>query len=827
MQIETADALIEALGASGLFPPEQLAELVREAGPVRNDLQSLLKHLLATGRLTVYQLRKVLHGKTAELFLGPYLITDKLGEGGMGRVYRAQQVRIGREVALKVVRPALLANPIIRGRYQREVEAASTLRHPNIVGVVDAGEIDGKYYLAMEFVDGIDLSRLSREYRPLEIAEACEYARQAALGLQHAHDSGFVHRDIKPSNIVVAGERHVPQATERAVVKILDMGLVRSVGFDDGGFGGNDLTRDGTVVGTPDYMAPEQAKNSSAVDHRADLYSLGCTLYFLLAGQPPFAMGTPIEKLLKHQLDAPLPLQALRPEISGDVAATVARLMAKKPADRFQTAGEVAEALAPLSVYPPNTPPVPIRARKATHPNAETLPPSGRTTIPPAPRPSSAARTAPPPAEKPASLAQPVAPSDHTPRPGGLPAPLQTAVESASPFSSLTEPPSEPLGAIKPEPQTEPELPAVRRPLWPWVALAVALVAAGIGLFIAFNHSPEKPQSSQCPPPPPPDHPTPPKPPTRPGIVPTVNFTRLNSHLALVPDGSSLVVVAYPAVYLKEKDSPFAKGAGPGKLAQWANKLANDTALPLARADRVVFSVSSISPDRFLLVGEGDFITAKFADTLVPPKFTPLNPGEKLVDRPFRLFSIPRGRLTGLITPPTTPQVYVVASERSMIEKLRPRLMPSKATPPDLDTGMLPALAAATEHPPLFLAVAGASCRLPARPMSLFGHRMPPRYSRALGDYGLELLTLKVRVTERMEIEVTATGADEGKVKEALAEFAAWLRAAYPRYGTPLADVLTRGERTGETIDGKYRLTIKANWNADQWSAFLDNILTP
>ena len=210
----------------------------------------------------------------------------------MGKVYRARRIdAMDFAVALKIVRPILLANPVIRKRYEREVETALTLKHPNIVEVFDAGEVDGRYYLAMEFVDGIDLSRLVKEHRPLELAEACEYIRQAALGLHHAHEAGFVHRDIKPSNIIVAGERHVSAATEPAVVKILDMGLIRSIGFDERRPGGERPDANGTVVGTPDYMAPEQAKNSSTVDHRADLYSLGCTLYFLLAGQPPFPDG--------------------------------------------------------------------------------------------------------------------------------------------------------------------------------------------------------------------------------------------------------------------------------------------------------------------------------------------------------------------------------------------------------------------------------------------------------------------------------------------------------------------------------------------------------
>jgi serine/threonine-protein kinase len=347
MQIESPESIIEALQASELFPPDRLEAMVRELRALDDNGNALLRHILHRGWLSLYQIRKVLHGKAQELHLGPYLLVDKIGEGGMGKVYRAVRTADGRPVALKIVRPILLANPVIRKRYEREVETALSLKHPNIVEVFDAGEIDGRHFLAMEFVDGIDLSRLVKEHRALELAEACEYIRQAALGLHHAHQAGFVHRDIKPSNIVVAGERHLPHSTEPAVVKILDMGLIRSIGFESEG--GNDLTRSGTVVGTPDYMAPEQAKNSSTVDHRADLYGLGCTLYFLLAGQPPYPDGNAIEKILKHQLEAPLPLQALRPEIPTSVAEVVSRLMARAPADRYQSALEAAEALAPLA----------------------------------------------------------------------------------------------------------------------------------------------------------------------------------------------------------------------------------------------------------------------------------------------------------------------------------------------------------------------------------------------------------------------------------------------------------------------------------------------
>jgi serine/threonine protein kinase len=484
MQIDSAKSLIQALRASGLFDSEQLRVVIEDLDTVRGDIQTHLKYLVHKKRITVYQLRKVINGKAPELFIGSYVIMDKVGEGGMGKVYRAKQVLLDREVALKIVRPNLVANKLVRKRYDREVETASALHHTNIVSVFDAGEVAGRYYLAMEFVDGIDLARLMREYRVLEVAEACEYARQAALGLQYAHDQGFVHRDIKPSNIIVAGERHLPQATEPAIVKILDMGLVRSVGFDDGG--GGDLTRAGTVVGTPDYMAPEQAKNSSGVDHRADLYSLGCTMYFLLSGQPPFPTGTPIEKLLKHQLEATTPLQALRPEVPTSVAEVVAKLLLKKPDLRFNSAGEVAEILAPLTHYPPGSKPVLIHSKKgqAARSTAETLAPAGRSTIPHSPANGSSFQPDPIEAQ-PIPIAQPVTPPDATPRPQDLPKSLHAGLDNDSPFSSLTELPSEPLPVVT-QSTNKGQLSQDRSV---WIAMVlILLIGISIGFWIFFGH---------------------------------------------------------------------------------------------------------------------------------------------------------------------------------------------------------------------------------------------------------------------------------------------------------------------------------------------------
>jgi serine/threonine-protein kinase len=354
MDSKVANKLLTALRGSGQYTAEQVAAAHRALTSGDMADVAVAERLNAAGVLTSYQYRKIRIGRTEEVLFGNYLLLDKVGEGGMGKVYRAVQVTTQRMVALKVVRPQLMSNTTVRKRYAREARAAAAIDHPNVVSLFETDEIDGRCFLAMEYVDGIDLSRLMKAFgNPPQSGlpnyqEACEYVYQAALGLAHAHSRGLIHRDIKPSNILVSGERALPGTPGKAVVKLLDMGLVRSI-MESDEYTGTELTRDGTVVGTPDYMAPEQAKNSSTVDPRADLYALGCTLFFLLRGRPPFPDGSPIDKLLRHQLDPPPDLRALRPDVPPGVVAVVDRLMKKNPAERYQSATEVANALRPYT----------------------------------------------------------------------------------------------------------------------------------------------------------------------------------------------------------------------------------------------------------------------------------------------------------------------------------------------------------------------------------------------------------------------------------------------------------------------------------------------
>ncbi|GIW82316.1 MAG: hypothetical protein KatS3mg105_4123 [Gemmatales bacterium] len=271
-------------------------------------------------------------------------IQDVLGKGGMGIVYKAVDLESNRLVAIKLF--SGLEEEDCQRRFQRESEAALKLSHPNIVRVLKANSFAGANYLVMELVDGIDLSRLLKEAGPLPIWLATNFLRQAANGLQHAFENGLVHRDIKPANLMVTPVPKIPyEETGHAfgTIKIMDFGLARI--FDTEDHSVSRLTMDNLIMGTPDYIAPEQTEDSHEVDIRADLYSLGCTFYHLLTGQVPFPGSSTFEKIDRHRWSRPRPIQLLRRDVPRPLADIFRKLLAKHPNDRFQTPADLAAAL--------------------------------------------------------------------------------------------------------------------------------------------------------------------------------------------------------------------------------------------------------------------------------------------------------------------------------------------------------------------------------------------------------------------------------------------------------------------------------------------------
>ena len=273
--------------------------------------------------------------------VGPYDLLQRLGRGGMGHVYKAQHRLMKRVVAVKLIGRLRRGgdDAVVLNRFRREVEAAGRVRHPSIVTAYDAGIARGRLYLAMEYIEGIDLEQLVKNTGPLSVDLACEIVRQTAEALHHAHERGLVHRDIKPSNLMLAP----PGVT----VKLLDLGLAQLTNLPATPIEANDS--EPPLCGTPDFMAPEWGHTLRSVEVRGDLYSLGCTFYFLLTGQVPYPGGSWTEKLLRHSLDTPAPLRHLRPDVPAAIAAIVERLMARAMENRHAAAAEVAAEIAALS----------------------------------------------------------------------------------------------------------------------------------------------------------------------------------------------------------------------------------------------------------------------------------------------------------------------------------------------------------------------------------------------------------------------------------------------------------------------------------------------
>jgi serine/threonine protein kinase len=332
------DQFLKNVLRSGLMGREQVDAALR-ALPAsdRNNAEALSNQLIKMGKLTRFQAQKLLQGAVVGLVLGPFQILAPLGRGGMGNVYLARDSRTTQLVALKVLPPKRAKEEEkLRVRFQREMSLSRMLEHPHLARSYDAGIFQGVHYIAMEFIPGASLYKIVSSNGPLSVDRAARLFIEVTKGLEHAHGQGLIHRDLKPSNILVTPNDHA---------KVLDMGLAiiqGEVANDRTIVGGQ-----GYVVGTMDYLAPEQAEDAFNVDARADIYSFGCSLYYVLAGHAPFAGGNALQKIMRHYTEEAVPLDQVNRSVPAAFAAIVRKMMSKKPVDRYPTMSAVRQALVP------------------------------------------------------------------------------------------------------------------------------------------------------------------------------------------------------------------------------------------------------------------------------------------------------------------------------------------------------------------------------------------------------------------------------------------------------------------------------------------------
>ena len=807
METLTTDPLLMALRNGGRCSADQLPAVERAFAGVGAEPAALADALSAAGVLTRYQYRKVQLGRVSELLFGQYLILEKIGEGGMGKVYRAVDTRVTRQVALKVVRPQLMSNKTVLKRYEREAAAAARLDHPNIVKLFDAGEASGRFYIAMEYVDGSDLARLVKDNGPLSTAEACVYMRMAALGLQHAHDCGFVHRDIKPSNLLVYGERAIPGTGGRAMLKILDMGLVRSMADDDGP-NQSELTRDGTVVGTPDYMSPEQAKNSSSVDPRADLYSLGCTLYYLLRGVVPFPEGSPIDKLIRHQLDPVPDVRQGRSDIPQPVGELVSRLMRKKPDERYRTAAEVAALLAhftpgaaAMDLRPPTPAFVPVDL--APPPTLDSL--AGPVT-PAAPSKAHAAL-----AGRTPKAALPAAPAPARPVAVKVKAIPKPRAEPPSPVSLPNEtvrrtrtggPPS---GGRSRRPK------ARKRPkAFPTLAVAAvglfAILILGIGAFALFrlgNNHPIAPT-------------TPTSDPKK--TVPTVaEPARINYRdiETLLPDRTEAVLLFHAKPYWDKIASEWKAESRQARIVEYLTLRFH---FDPRKFERGVVAFQA-DPTRVVASGEGGWLTAEWLRALDKPRRTHVDPADPRGTQVVKFFE---PGLTGRELPTTrgavlNKQAYVLGDDKAALESLLLRLKGAEGLT-EIDSLLLPPVREAAKGTPFLFFAAATDFQLPTKAGAPV---------ERLGTHGVDLLTVSGRLDRDFHFDVALVGKSEKALKEFLGLTLPNSLDSRTEKLKPLADALriASDEATVERDPRGFRVKASVVWKWDDVLAGVEAVL--
>jgi eukaryotic-like serine/threonine-protein kinase len=344
----TVDDFVKLIRKSGMVDDPKLeAYLHKHRSHLPTDVKKLAGSMVKDSLLTYFQAEQFMLGKWRGFTIGKYRLLERIGFGGMGQVFLCEHMYMKRRVAIKVLPPAKAAEPAALGRFYREARAAAALDHPNIVRTHDIDQDGNLHFLVMEYVDGSSMLDIIKQTKRMDVLRACHYIWQSSQGLDHAYRVGVIHRDIKPGNILV---------DRWGVSKILDMGLARFYHQDD-----DDMLTlkydEKSVLGTADYVAPEQTINSHEVDVRADIYSLGATFYFLLAGHPPFPDGTIAQKLIAHQNKPPTPIRTIRPDVSEELAAVLDRMLTKDPNERYQTPTEVYEGLLPFVQVPIPPPP--------------------------------------------------------------------------------------------------------------------------------------------------------------------------------------------------------------------------------------------------------------------------------------------------------------------------------------------------------------------------------------------------------------------------------------------------------------------------------------
>jgi hypothetical protein len=514
---------LDLVRKSGVVDDKRLdahMEQLRAGGNLPTEPGKLAGILVRDGLLTNFQVEQFLLGKWRRFTIGKYRVLERLGAGGMGSVYLCEHKFMRRRVAVKVLPAAKAEDPSALERFYREARAVAALDHPNIVRAYDIDQDEKLHFLVMEYVDGTSLQEIVKKCGPMDVVRSAHYVRQAAVGLQHAHEAGLVHRDIKPGNLLV---------DRNGVVKVLDMGLARF--FNDEA---DDLTKkhDENVLGTADYLAPEQALDSHAVDIRADIYSLGATFYFMLTGNTPFNEGTVAQKLIWHQTRQPKSVRSLRPDVPEGIEAVINKMMAKDPAQRHQAPAELIEALAPwaqTAILPPPAHEMPRLCPAAMMAGQGELPAGGPALAPAGAGPSSGARQAGPgsgaprsrppsgpgraspatPAPRSAPAAVGVKPASKPPGPRAvsdganaipevLPAPGD---EAASPWEQLapdtsdltgradTSPRSAGIRAPRPvaAPPPVPNLVRSRRRFWVITAVVIAVPTIAVLAFLAYQ----------------------------------------------------------------------------------------------------------------------------------------------------------------------------------------------------------------------------------------------------------------------------------------------------------------------------------------------------